>query len=128
MTTLLISHTTTNQTTKQKHLWISSKVTSSFNLFTLFKQQDFVATSFAIIQTQISLNQYVLSPVILLKIDKNLFFQQNCKIYKNVYRTTKHPFQITLSFQWVEHWHFSLCCSSFKTLLVTLPNQISTSF
>ena len=75
MTTLLISHTTTNQTTKQKHLWISSKVTSSFNLFTLFKQQDFVATSFAIIQTQISLNQYVLSPVILLKIDKNLFFQ-----------------------------------------------------
>ena len=74
MITLSISHSSTNQTTKQKHLWkntkISSQVTGFSNLFTLFKQQYFIATSSIIIQTQVLKQQYILLPVILLKIDK----------------------------------------------------------
>ena len=64
-----------NQTTKQELLWISSKVTGSSNPFALLRFYSnifyyFVAISFTIIETQILRQHYLLSPVILLEIEK----------------------------------------------------------
>ena len=66
MTALLTSRPITNQTRKQKRLWIPSEVTGSSNPCTpshIF--HDFVATSWTIIQTQALRQHFLLSPVIL---------------------------------------------------------------